>query len=439
MTVSKNLPPGPPTNPLVGDTFSLAGASTAVFVYGPKALKEVFYNDDLTIRGGTILPPVADVINVSQGPVPSLDGEVHRERKASLVAANVPANTDSLLAEIVVPILKQWKQDLIDRINEAEEKKIDVKLGDVFRNLFMKVIVAGIFGIQNPDDQIIKDMLAVESSMDTVPINLPFSPYRNAIAARDRLFKVWRGQAELHLMHPENYKSTLLSALIAHKRALSLDELTLESHHFFFGALGIIFLTMNSIMGLHGRPEWKDKLIAELDANDATLENPSAAALDKLVVLNAIVKETLRVYPIIPIQTAKAKTHFTYEGYDVPEGAVVVGGFHATNQDPELYENPELFNPDRFLNPPKRPADSPFNDADLNMFTWVPFGGGDRAKTHKCAGYPTAIAIGSLFIGYFFKNFKAEVKETQAYDMKKIVVEPTDRFPVVLRSRDLKA
>ncbi|KAK2460238.1 hypothetical protein APHAL10511_007627 [Amanita phalloides] len=68
--------------------------------------------------------------------------------------------------------------------------------------------------------------------------------------------------------------------------------------------------------------------------------------------IDALLRETLRLMPVVPL----AVPHVTskddvYKGFFIPKGTLVLPNLWAISRDETMYENPGVFNPDRFLNP----------------------------------------------------------------------------------------
>lgn len=85
---------------------------------------------------------------------------------------------------------------------------------------------------------------------------------------------------------------------------------------------------------------------------------------------DAVAKETLRVRPVIPFVVRQLSAPVTLAGYALPAGVRVAPCVHLVHRRPDLYPQPEIFRPERFL---ERPA---------GTYTWIPFGGGTR----RCLG-----------------------------------------------------
>ena len=135
---------------------------------------------------------------------------------------------------------------------------------------------------------------------------------------------------------------------------------------------------------LHRHPDWLSRLREELDASDQLAETYAAMPL-----LKAIVHETLRLNPIVPEVLRVVRKPFELGGFQVPIGHGVAAASCLTHYDHEVFDEPESFNPQRFL------------DQNYSPSQYYPFGGGNR----RCVGaafasYELAIALGTILQSY---------------------------------------
>ena len=122
------------------------------------------------------------------------------------------------------------------------------------------------------------------------------------------------------------------------------------------------------------------------------------AALERLVAevqagesqeyLDAVVKETLRIRPVVP-EVFRAPVEATeLGGYLFMPGSQLVASILLVQHDPALYPDPEAFRPERFL------------DGAPDPYTWVPFGGGVR----RCLGASFATLEMNVVISAILKR-----------------------------------
>jgi cytochrome P450 len=135
--------------------------------------------------------------------------------------------------------------------------------------------------------------------------------------------------------------------------------------------------------------ELRDELVTLLLAGHETTATSVAWAIERLArhsdklrrlteeiaaggeeYLNAVVNETLRVRPVVPIVVRVLREQLRVGGHTLPVGTRVTPSLYLTNRNPRVYDEPGAFRPERFLeNAPE-------------TFSWIPFGGGIR----RCIG-----------------------------------------------------
>jgi cytochrome P450 len=101
--------------------------------------------------------------------------------------------------------------------------------------------------------------------------------------------------------------------------------------------------------------------------NPAALERARAdAAGGDGAYLDAVVKETLRLRPPVPVVVRRLLEPLRLGGHDLPAGTTVAPCIHLIHRSARYYPRPRLFRPERFLEQP------------AGTYTWIPFGGGVR-------------------------------------------------------------
>ncbi len=86
--------------------------------------------------------------------------------------------------------------------------------------------------------------------------------------------------------------------------------------------------------------------------------------------LRATVTEALRLRPVVPLAGRRLGADLEVEGLHLPEGTDVTPAIWLTHTNPDVYEDPYAFRPERFL------------DSKPDTYAWIPFGGGVR----RCLG-----------------------------------------------------
>ncbi|HTJ50872.1 MAG TPA: cytochrome P450 [Cyclobacteriaceae bacterium] len=105
--------------------------------------------------------------------------------------------------------------------------------------------------------------------------------------------------------------------------------------------------------------------------------------------LNAVIKESMRLYPPAWISDRVALEDDTYNGYTFSKNTILILFYYGVHRDSKYWENPTAFIPERFLNNHKPKA-------------YYPFGGGPRL----CIGSNFAMAEMVIFLQAAIQNFE---------------------------------
>ncbi|XP_042477241.1 cytochrome P450 76T24-like [Macadamia integrifolia] len=142
--------------------------------------------------------------------------------------------------------------------------------------------------------------------------------------------------------------------------------------------------------------------------------------LSRFSYLNAIVKETLRLHPVIPFLVPHCpNVSSTVGGYTIPSGTSVFINVWKLHRDPEAWEKPSEFLPERFLNNTEK------YDYRGNNFTYIPFGSGRRI----CAGIPLADKMSMYVLASLLHSFEWKVPNGMELDL-------AEKFGIVLKKKN---
>lgn len=125
------------------------------------------------------------------------------------------------------------------------------------------------------------------------------------------------------------------------------------------------------------QPEWQDRLFQELWENGGA-QGPTAPALLALPMMERFVRELLRLYPPAWLFDRQSVAPTRLNGIQLPAGTVFYLSPWLQHRNPDVFENPECFKPDRHA-----------FDKPLPPFSYLPFGGGAR----QCIGQHYSLAM----------------------------------------------
>jgi cytochrome P450 len=117
-----------------------------------------------------------------------------------------------------------------------------------------------------------------------------------------------------------------------------------------------------TVLELQRHPAVLERLAREIESGDETY-------------LDAVVKESLRLRPIVPMVGRRLQAAASIAGRSYPAGTVLTPNIYLTHRNPRVWKDPERFAPERFL------------DWKPNPYEFLPFGGGVR----RCIGLAFAL------------------------------------------------
>ncbi|KAK6943959.1 Cytochrome P450 [Dillenia turbinata] len=146
------------------------------------------------------------------------------------------------------------------------------------------------------------------------------------------------------------------------------------------------------------KPEIMRKAQAELDSVVGAKSKVEESDINKLPYLQAIIKESLRLHPSVPLLIPRNTLKgIDYLGYWIPKNTQVWVNAWAIGRDPEFWDDPLTFKPERFL-------DSSI-DYKGQHFGLIPFGSGRR----MCVGMSMANRVVSLAVASLLHYFHWEL------------------------------
>jgi cytochrome P450 len=154
---------------------------------------------------------------------------------------------------------------------------------------------------------------------------------------------------------------------------------------------------------------------------DALPGAPSFADLERLPLTLRVFKEALRLYPPVPLFARQTHAAATLDGCSLRAGTVAMVCPWALHRRPDLWPDPERFDPDRFL---------PEAEAKRARYAWLPFGAGPRT----CIGMAFATIEGQLVLASLLRHARVEPLADEEPEVS-ATLRPKNGMPVRVRLR----
>ncbi|KAJ2524048.1 hypothetical protein GGI11_001090 [Coemansia sp. RSA 2049] len=223
---------------------------------------------------------------------------------------------------------------------------------------------------------------------------------RKSILAHGKLSESERNNADLLTLMIEAHEHTKKHGACDENGkplpSMTQEELRNNTIIFFVAghdatAYGLSHMIMELALNPDTQQRARERVISVLgDKLDAF---PTDEQLAELADLDAIVKESLRKNSVVSDIRRVLKEPVNLGPYTLPKGAWVMVDLWAMQNNPEYYPKPEIFDPSRFEDAPKRSGGdkaetlSSGESSQPPSFSWAPFSEGSR----KCIGHKFAL------------------------------------------------
>jgi cytochrome P450 len=175
-----------------------------------------------------------------------------------------------------------------------------------------------------------------------------------------------------------------------------------------------------SLFLLSRSPEWRQRIQAEADREFGDVRNGIA---ERLVETHALVDETNRLYPPLAAISRVALEADELAGQKIRRGTMVVIAPYVLHRHRALWPNPEIFDPNRFLNGAREKID---------RYAYLPFGAGPRI----CIGATFAIQEAVIVLATIMRNFNLELAPGHdVWPVLKVTLRPKGGLPMIVRRR----
>ncbi len=336
------------------------GIGRAVWVADPEAVNEILNGDSEVFHAG---PNGVLEFLVGRNSIFTLDGDRHRRKRRLLLP---PFHSESvkryaeLFREITEREVSSWPADQPFAVRPR------------IQAIALESIMRAVFGIEQEGRlamlrELIPPLLDLVGTLIWIaPLHRDFgawSPWTRLLRYRAAVEAILRDEiacrrSDARLAQRTDVLSLLLQARDEDGNALSDEELRDETTTLLFAGHET---TATAIA-------WALDLLLHDPTTLERLSSDLAAGTDAY--LEAVIKETLRVRPIVLDVVRFPQQAVEIRGFEIPAGTRILPAIAPIQRRPDLYPEPERFRPERFLE--KSPAPQ----------TWIPFGGGVR----RCIG-----------------------------------------------------
>jgi len=345
-----------------GDLFTLRlGPSRVVMIADPAAVKQVFQGPPDLLHMGDINGLFRPILGSSG--LLLIDGQEHmRQRKLMLPPFHGQRMREygELMSDAAHREVSSWPQgEPFALLPRMQSITVDVILGAVF----------GIDQATAEPDRLRALVVELLHRCQSYSTMLP--QLRRSLAGRSPWAKLMACVKEV---------DEALYAEIARRRRAGADG---------DDVLSLLLQARDEQGNPLSDTELRDELLTLLVAGHETTASALAFAFERLLrhpdklarlseelhagdetYLDAVIKETLRLRPVLPIVARKLKGPFEVGGYELPKSTVLMPSIWLVHRNPDLYPEPEEFRPERFVG------------VKPDTYGWIPFGGGVR----RCLG-----------------------------------------------------
>lgn len=352
------------TRLLLQKTICMMGAEAA----------RLFY-DSSRFQREHAMPGLIQQTLIGQGGVQGLDDEAHLHRKHLLLAVLTPEKI-GVLTDLV---LDDWRTAA--RYWSGQE---EVVLYDEIRPILCRAVCTWA-GVPLPEADVAQrtdDLTALFQHAGTV--GLPhFWSRRARRRSEPWLSELVEAVRSGGLIPPEG------SALDVIARHRDLDGSLLDTRIAAVELLNILRPTVAVAVFItfaaHALAQYVDRaLYQQLAAGESGY-------------VHCFVQEVRRYYPFFPAAVARVRHDFAHEGGTFKRGTRVLLDLYGTNHDPTLWDQPEVFDPQRF----REHAPGPF--------WFIPQGGGELTQSHRCAGEDLTIRLMETAVEFLTRELSYQV------------------------------
>eukprot|EP01102_Stenamoeba_stenopodia_P011227 TRINITY_DN3433_c0_g1_i1.p1 TRINITY_DN3433_c0_g1~~TRINITY_DN3433_c0_g1_i1.p1 ORF type:complete len:460 (-),score=84.81 TRINITY_DN3433_c0_g1_i1:70-1449(-) len=362
------------------------GIFHSVVICDPEGAKEVLHSSHDSDFGRIRLPYDRFAENMLGSSIITLDGKPWKDQRDLLNPSfhhTHLKNIVSVFQEYADKTRNAWTEAIAKHIKEGNRGRKEIDIFPWITNMTLDIIGKAGFGFEfGALDSNLSVYQKAYTSAFTYLLNrmriipgyeyLPIPQVKEAFANLELLNSLMHQMIRERKQHKNPTPQNLLDSMIEsneNTNGYQLNDKMLKDNLFLLFVAGhdtTASTLMTAMYLLAAHPEHQDKVIKELDGvvgkREITWDD-----LGKLEYLTAVIRETLRLYPPATMIVRNTLKDVTICDYNVPKGTLAVISIYSIHRDPELWPEPEVFKPERFINAEEK-----------HPYAWIPFSSGPR-------------------------------------------------------------
>ena len=304
------------------------------------------------------------------------------------------------------PSMVKGCEEMLKRWGKKAEDQDVFEVVDEMMFVTAMIVLKALFSVDDKDDlekikNSVETMITFTSGYQLNPLSLPLwipvKKNRKYLQAREHIHSyLSKVIAQRRLKDQNEWPEDLLSELMSTKDdetglPMSDELLRYEVITIFFAGHETTARTVGfCLYELSKKPDCQKKVFAEVDKFMTDI--PSLEELNNLDYTRRVIKETMRLYPVVPVYIRDAKEKSEINGVPVPAKSTMVLFPYLTHRDERYWDKPEVLDPDRWLTEAGKVASNK---------AYHPFGMGKRT----CMGNNFAILESLMIISTLLRRF----------------------------------